>query len=169
MDQCSWVTRPTERSPQDPTRHRILDVETVMAKTDQFVVDMHTKNDLWKDLADTTQTLFDVGKQIPEWFAMNGLPVKNVQYIMAGNGIDRFDRPWLRHYSNHLRGLDSLFHYRSLDLSNLYYAFKYAGFDLNRRRDEVPESSHRAIDDCLQSLEDWKFFAAQPFTLALGR
>jgi oligoribonuclease (3'-5' exoribonuclease) len=51
--------------------------------------------------------------------------------------------------------MDDLFHYRSLDVSNLHHAFRMAGYPLGEKLLRKP-SNHRAVDDCLQTLEDWK-------------
>lgn len=157
IDACSWLTKPVKRSVNDRTRYVEIPIQEVYDAADPFVQKMHDGNDLWADLEEATTTIFDAGKQIPEWMKMNGLDIKNETFTMMGNGPDRFDRPFLRHNGIALNNLDSLFHYRSLDVSNIYHAAKFCGIDLTRP--ENTTSNHRAVDDCIATLEDWRYIS----------
>jgi oligoribonuclease len=145
----SWVIRPLGAWPE------LMSLEALKAEANDFVRQMHEKNGLWEEVGASTDTLLHVSQQFPEWLKSNGLDYNQQQFTMAGNGLDRFDRPWLRYNAVELHNLDDLFHYRSLDISNLLYALKMAG------RGDVMEglthepSNHRAVDDCLMSLKTW--------------
>lgn len=158
IDQCNWVTRPIERDINDRTRYKVRSLDEAKAGVDPFVLQMHEDSGLWAELAETKDTLFHAGEQIPDWLAMNDLDIKNRLYTVAGNGPDRFDRPFLQHNAGAMNNLDSIFHYRSLDISNLFHALKkidpsvVEGYQSSRKK-----MNHRGIDDCLQSIEDWRW------------
>lgn len=158
IDECNWVTVPVKRSAQNSTKFETLKIEKVKEHVDDYVLGMHAKNGLWDELENTKQTLFDAGKHIPEWLRMNGLDTKHEQFYMAGRGIDRFDRKFLVTNQIPLKNLNAAFHYRSLDTSNLFQAFRFAGLDLNELRPERDPSSHRALDDCRDAIDDWIWF-----------
>lgn len=153
-DECSWVTRPLVKSFYDPTRFELQDLDKFIAGLDQVVVDMHTANGLFEELRATDHTLFHVGKMLPDWLQMNGLDFKEQKFICAGNGVDRFDRPRLRHNAIPLNNIDDVFHYRSLDVSALYYGFGLAGYELPKV--EVEGTPHRSLSDNRQAIATWE-------------
>lgn len=157
IDECNWVVNPVKRSAQDGTKYQMLAIDKVKTEVDEFVYEMHTKNGLWDEIENTKQTLFHVGQQIPEWMRMNGCDPSKEMFYMAGRGIDRFDRKFLETNRIPLKGLNAAFHYRSLDTSNLFQAFKFAGVDINKDRPKR-ESTHRALDDCKDAIADWAWF-----------
>ncbi len=154
-DECSWVVRPMVKSLYNPSRFELQDVDKFIAGLDEVVVNMHTKNGLFEELKDTEHTLFHVGKMLPDWLLMNGLDFRKEKFICAGNGIDRFDRPRLRHNAIPLNNVDEVFHYRSLDVSAQFYGFGLAGHELIRPEVESVVQ-HRSLGDNRQAIADWK-------------
>ena len=161
-DYRSWVVRPildiTKLGPMGMVK--VATIDEVRARADEYVLKMHEKNGLWEEVEASKQTLIDVGLEFPHWLHENGLRTTDQVYTMAGNGPDRFDRQWLRHSHGPLNRLDDLFHYRSLDISNIKQAYKMAGYPLTLPR-EGATSIHRAVPDCFMALEDWKFIRTQ--------
>lgn len=153
----SWVVRPLQKIEDARPMFRMYSLPEVQLRADSYVLQMHTDNGLWDAVAETTKTLFDVGTEARALLAKNGVDLEHETVTFAGNGPDRFDRVWLRKNGKMLGGLDGLFHYRSLDISNVWHAFRKAGVEDQRVR---PVSVHRALDDAFQSLEDWRDLSA---------
>lgn len=154
VDECSWVVRPMVKSFYDPTKFELQDLDKFISGLDEVVVKMHEKSGLFEALRTSDHTLFHVGKMLPDWLLMNGLDFKKEQFICAGNGVDRFDRPRLRHNAIPLNNVDSVFHYRSLDTSNLWYAAELAGLEMKRQL--VEGTQHRSLSDNRQAIADWE-------------
>ena len=157
IDQRSWVVRPiAETRKGGPfVAARVASIEEAKARADSYVLKMHEANGLWAEVEASTQTLLDVGREFPHWLHENGMPTSDTVYTLMGRGPDRFDRVWLRQYGEVLQHMDDLFHYRSLDVSNIHHAFKRAGYPLGEqllRKSTV----HRAVPDCLDTLNDWR-------------
>lgn len=158
----SWVVRPIRSLTKLGDRAMVMlaSMDEVRARADEYVTKMHEKNGLWDEVEASKLSLVDVGIEFHQWLHDNGLNPALEQYTVAGNGPDRFDRQWLRHNWEALGRLDDHFHYRSLDISNIKQAFKLAGYPLQLPR-EGATSIHRAVPDCITSLEDWKFIRTQ--------
>ena len=158
IDQRSWVVRPiAETRKKGPlVAARVASIEETKARADSYVLRMHTENGLWDEVEASTQTLIDVGQEFPHWLHENDLRTSDTVYTIMGRGPDRFDRVWLRQNGEVLQRMDDLFHYRSLDVSNIYHAFKKAGRDLDADRSKK-QPVHRAVPDCIDTLEDWRF------------
>lgn len=156
IDMCNWVTKPIQRSINDRTRWVEVPLEEVRNSCDEPVREMHDKNGLWSELETSTTTLFQAGTQIVDWLQMNGLNIEKEIFTPAGNGFDRFDRRFLEHNAGATMNLVSIFHYRSLDISNLHHSLKFVGLDVNEGQDSPPKSNHRALDDCLLALDNWR-------------
>lgn len=157
IDQRSWVVRPlAEMRKAGPfAAARVATIEEAKARADSYVLKMHTDNGLWDEVAAATQTLLDVGKEFPHWLHENGLRTSDTVYTLMGRGPDRFDRVWLRQNGDVLQRMDDLFHYRSLDVSNIHHAFRRAGHPLGEDLLRTPPK-HRAVPDCLDTLADWR-------------
>lgn len=163
IDQRSWVVKPMKKEEPLPLpkplgggpRWSHVSVDEAKLMADSFVIKMHTENGLWNEVEASEQTLVDVGHEFPGWLGVNGLDSVNEVFTIVGRGPDRFDRPWLRYNMLPLHDMDALFHYRSLDVSNVYQAFRKAGYDLDAIRPKK-EPVHRAVADCLDTLEDWR-------------
>ena len=157
IDSRSWVVRPiAEMRKAGPfAAARVASIEEVKARADSYVLKMHEANGLWAEVEAATQTLIDVGMEFPHWLHENKLRTSDTVYTFMGRGPDRFDRVWLRHNGEVLQHMDDLFHYRSLDVSNIHHAFKRAGYPLGEELLRNP-STHRAVPDCLDTLADWR-------------
>jgi oligoribonuclease len=123
----------------------------------QFILDMHTKSELWDDAQEmgvhdsvAEKTLMNfIREHIPcdEWAPLNIGP-------MCGSTV-AFDRNWLREY---MPSLEGLFHYRSIDISTVKELCKrwnprvYSLF----RPDGQP--THRALPDLSDTLKEAGYY-----------
>lgn len=154
-DDFDLALTPIRREAFDHTRFVQQKVEEVRAGCDPIVQEMHDKTGLWERCENSNYTLFDAPKIITDWLLMAGLQPGKELLTMGGNGVDRFDRQFLEAYSIPLQNFNQLFHYRSLDVSNLWHAFKIAGVELAHGEVQVEGQKHNALFDCHQSAADY--------------
>lgn len=119
------------------------DVDKVIEKSNDYVVDMHTQNKLFEDIRNgETTSLFEI-----EQIIINDVRTYcgDVAPQLAGSSI-HFDRIFLSHQ---MPALNDVLHYRNFDSSTiatfLKVAYKYAEI-------KDGESDHRALDDIKTSL-----------------
>ncbi len=123
---------------------------------DQVVVDMHTSNGLFEQVAASTVGLEEAGDAVLNFLRDHiGQPGSAP---MCGNSIGT-DRRFLAHY---LPEIDNFLHYRSIDVSTIKELAK-------RWQPEVyqsaPEKSkpHRALDDIKESINELSWYRRAGF------
>jgi oligoribonuclease (3'-5' exoribonuclease) len=133
---------------------KTVDAEFLRYRADPVVREMHDLNGLWADLKLKGISLEFALADAVTWL-LNQLKVKAEEpwqpVMVAGNGLDRFDRPFLKATALG-RQLDSMFHYRSLDISAVRQGLKVAGLDLPELGRPI---THRALDDCISECDEW--------------
>lgn len=117
---------------------------------DTFVVKMHTENGLWDECAKSKILYEDVEKGAIEFLAEHDA----LRSPMCGNTI-HFDRAFLK---DGMPDLESVFHYRNLDISTLN---NIAQFFPERLTPAPKTANHRAIQDCLSSINQLEFYLEQ--------
>lgn len=124
------------------------------------VVEMHTVNGLWAEcLSDAALTIDVVDARLAEWLRNNGAnPTANAEIYLAGNSI-HFDRAFM---SEWLPKTLACLHYRQIDLSSVNEMAKRFWPYAYETRPKGKEG-HRAMADCLESLE-----LARHYAKALG-
>ncbi len=107
------------------------------------VVDrMHTANGLWDEVGASAFTIPAIEADLEEYLSA----LVPGRWVMAGSSI-QFDRNFLKKW---MPNLEKRFHYRMLDVSSLDEAFLcWSAKDLFLG----VSSRHRALDDCLASLD----------------
>lgn len=116
-------------------------------RMNDYVVNMHTVNDLIRDVVIYGKSL----SYVEEW-ACNTLAGfgRKHDFIMAGSGVSHFDR---RFIETQMPELNSWFVYPHLDSGVVRRFFEVAG-----REDLIPsdgsDKPHRALDDCRIHLEE---------------
>jgi oligoribonuclease (3'-5' exoribonuclease) len=131
-----------------------VDLDFLKARSDEVVREMHHKNKLWNELEMGYSLNIALSHAI-NWLLREldrGRENPWQPLMMAGNGIDRFDRPFLKQ-SDRGRQLDSLFHYRSLDISAVRQGLKMAGLKVPEQEGGI---AHRALEDCKSERDDWR-------------
>jgi oligoribonuclease len=121
--------------------------EACLSKMNQFVTSMHTKSGLLQKLnnnqgEDEEKIQKCIIKIIREYSPEQPI-------ILAGNSIHQ-DRRFIRQY---WKNIDSLLHYRMLDVSSYKVIFENK-FDLNYEK----QSSHRALDDIRGSIQELQYY-----------
>ena len=115
---------------------------------DPFVLDMHTKNGLWKESAECRETI--VGAEASLLATLEGIAPKGKLHL-AGSSV-HFDRSFLKVW---MPKLLAHFHYRQLDVSSLKLAFEQ----------KVPcpkrEPAHRALADIEESIREFEFYQSE--------
>jgi oligoribonuclease len=166
----------------DPTRHVIVEIATLvtddelnvvaegpdlvvhqppaaLAAMEQVVQEMHTRSGLLKAIAVSTTTLEAAGKATLEFLRQHIPEPRTVP--LCGNSIGT-DRRFLATY---LPDIENHLHYRSIDVSTIK--------ELARRWypaivDEAPKkaTTHRALDDIRESLDELRFYRQKLFVSA---
>lgn len=123
------------------------------------VVEMHTASGLWQDSYRSTMTLADVFAKADSWlFHQLSDSVEPGELPLVGNTIG-FDRSFI--YEHHPVFLDA-FHYRSLDISSIKIAYN-AWWDKDDAEQPVGNKLHRAVPDCLDSINELQFYRKHVF------
>jgi len=127
-----------------------LSIDEIKSKCDAFVLDMHTKNNLFVDLEnEPTITINQITEEVGMFLQKNnatGGP-------MAGNSIG-FDRKFV---AKHMPALLGNWSYRNLDVSSFKEWFRLSqGFQL-----EKTESDHRALGDIKASIAEMKQYVGR--------
>lgn len=118
-----------------------------ISRMNQFVTDMHTKsgllqklnNNQGEDEENVTKKIIDIVQEFSPDQPM----------ILAGNSIHQ-DRRFVRQY---WAELDSLLHYRMLDVSSYKVLFENK-FDIVYEK----QSNHRALDDIRGSIQELQYY-----------
>jgi oligoribonuclease len=120
----------------------------------ETVVDMHTKNGLWDEVGITPFTVRAAEDILVAWI----LNASAEQLPLVGNTIS-FDRNFLRFHMPHL---ESLFHYRSLDISSIKIAANLWA-PLSEADKPQQDKKHRVISDMYDSLRELEVYRAAYF------
>jgi len=116
------------------------------------VREMHTKNGLLEEVMEPdTLPLYAVENQIIEWLKDNMPPEDS--WKLAGSSI-HFDRACIAKY---MPKFENRLHYRMLDVSSIKESLMDWAPDLVEARPDA-KALHRAVPDCLDSLEEWQYY-----------
>lgn len=137
----------------------------ITGRIEPFVVEMHTKNNLWNDLQaalheDRAHVPEDAANQAITLLQEAGIEARSVP--LAGSS-PHFDRRMLQH--NNMKALDDFFHYRNMDVSSVKeLAKRWAPTIYNNRPGQDEEAKkHRGLDDVRASIEELKFYVREGF------
>lgn len=125
------------------------------------VVEMHNKNGLWEECKNSKLDERAAENKLLFWLSL--FPEINWEQVpLMGNTVGSFDRQFLR---RNMPNLESMFHYRNLDVSSIRIASDLWGKPVENTwsQDEKP---HRAIPDCLESLAQMKAYRSVYFSQA---
>lgn len=162
------------RLSNDPLR----DFEDMMSNTDPYVVEMHTKNGLWKDLKELIEKCVN-GEDDMKNYAIDSIGLRILEDIKVINpGVDwhsgvvfcgsspNFDLNWIREKMGRDHPLARIMSHQVLDVSSLliHDAVIFNRWDEKGNviypeteiDDEKPGMSHRALPDILTSYHTWK-------------
>lgn len=138
----------------------------------QFVLDMHTKSGLIRDLrAVPEEDRRGYGKttaEIFEWLIYTQ-EIGIGEYPMVGSNVGGFDRQFLK---RRMPTIEGLFHYRSPDVSSLKAFGQFFSKDLvvaynAEDRFKKENAVHRAVPDCRTSLAELRFWRDNLFGVAM--
>ena len=123
--------------------------DSVLEKMGPFVRKMHTKNGLIEKVRKSSMSLADAEQKTLECITAH------VQYrrgILAGNSVWQ-DRRFLNAY---MPTLENYLHYRQIDVSSYKVCFQtWFG---SHGQPPLKASSHTALEDIRQSIEELKFY-----------
>ena len=120
-------------------------------RMNDYVLDMHTKNGLLDDIDECDGSAIEYAEEEIVDF-VKSFPAGPGKPIIAGNSI-QFDRRFIR---SHMPDLDGILHHRMFDCSTLkmFAATNWPGLVQARNA----EPAHRALLDCLESIETYKHY-----------
>lgn len=117
---------------------------------DQVVLDMHTENGLFAEVAFSRNTISSAEADVIEFLSENGITRQSSP--LCGNGIT-FDRMFIE---AQMPDLNDYLHYRQLDVSAVKMFLK----TINPNLEPPKKRPHRALDDILESIEEAKHYRA---------
>jgi oligoribonuclease len=121
--------------------------ESILLDMIPIVKDMHTKNGLLKKVRASTTSIAEAEAQLMTVLSQH-VPYK--KGILAGNSI-YMDRKFLQRY---MPSIESYVHYRQIDVSSV----KILCFEWYKQKAPKKPSSHTALEDIRESIEELKFF-----------
>lgn len=121
--------------------------EAALANMTPVVKDMHTKNGLLKKVRSSELSLEEVEQQFMKILSEH---VAYQRGYLAGNSI-YMDRLFL---NAHMPSITSYLHYRQLDVSTI----KILAQEWYKLKAPKKTSTHTALEDIRQSIEELKFF-----------
>lgn len=130
--------------------------DEVLARMDQFVVDMHTRSGLLDAIRTSTIELADAGAQTLAFIKEHAPAAKTVP--LCGNSIGT-DRRFLTAY---LPEIEDYLHYRSIDVSSLKELVR-RWYPKVRQARPQKAGSHRALDDIRDSIEELRYYREHIF------
>jgi len=126
-------------------------------RMDDFVLDMHTGNNLLNDIESHGRLLADVEQEVISLLKEHGRPHN---YMLAGSGVSHFDR---RFIASQMPGLEKWLQYPNMDVGILRRALKFSGRrDLDAFGQTFAISTdkpHRGLDDVADHLNEWRVYA----------
>ncbi len=125
--------------------------DDVLARMDQFVVDMHTRSGLLDQIRVSTMTLEEAGAATLA-FIREHVPVERT-VPLCGNSIGT-DRRFLAAY---LPEIEEYLHYRSVDVSSIKELVRRWYPDVLTKRG-WKQGSHRALDDIRESVSELSLY-----------
>lgn len=125
--------------------------DDVLARMDQFVVDMHTRSGLLDQIRVSTMTLQEAGAATLA-FIREHVPVERT-VPLCGNSIGT-DRRFLAAY---LPEIEEYLHYRSVDVSSIKELVRRWYPDVLTKRG-WKQGSHRALDDIRESVSELSLY-----------
>lgn len=129
-------------------RDYVIGYDIVHENISPVVEEMHTKNGLWRDVANSKTRIGEADNELAEWIRKYN---KSNHMAFAGSGVMHFDRKFIK---RDLPLLDARLTHWAIDVGVMRRTFKYLlGID------EWPEDNktHRAIDDVYFHIEEMKF------------
>ena len=165
----------------EPERHTIVEIATLitdddleiiaegpdlvvfqppeaLAEMDEFVTNMHTRSGLLPAIAASTLSLEEAGAQTLAFLKEHIAEERTVP--LCGNSIGT-DRRFLARY---LPEIEEFLHYRSVDVSTVKeLARRWNPAALKQSPNK--KTSHRALDDIVESIEELRFYRENFFAL----
>lgn len=136
----SWVVKPSDN-----------DWQKMMVPK---VVEMHTKTGLITDVDFALMGVGAVEESVVNW--LNETCGKKSTVMLCGSGVTHFDRRWLKF---HMPVLEDRFNYQTLDVGVIRRAFSLSGGPDPKFWGLTDGTMHRALDDVLDHLEEWRQYA----------
>jgi oligoribonuclease len=169
----------------DPSRHTIVEIATIvtddelnivaegpdlvvhateaeLAEMDAVVVGMHTRSGLLPAISASTMSLADAGAATLEFLRQHIPEPRSVP--LCGNSIGT-DRRFLATY---LPEIEEYLHYRSVDVSTIKELARRWNPTIVKGAPEK-ETTHRALDDIRESIEELRYFREHLFVAAEAR
>lgn len=131
--------------------------DAIRGITNPVVIEMHTSNGLLRDIqALDTPTTEEADIKFADFLASHneGNP-RNI--ILAGNSPARIDIPFLEKFAPLST---AQMHYRAFDVTSLRIA---VGIHFGHDTDFEKKKTHRAFDDIVECIEEYRYVAAQVF------
>ena len=130
--------------------------DDVLARMDQFVVEMHTRSGLLEAIKASTTTLEEAGARTLEFIREHAPEPRTVP--LCGNSIGT-DRRFLTAY---LPAIEDHLHYRSIDVSSLKELVR-RWYPKVRQARPQKTGNHRALDDIRDSIDELRYYRQHIF------
>jgi oligoribonuclease len=114
------------------------------------VIEMHTKNGLWKACTKSLFTRAEVDELFQEFISRNFPPdpAAPTLPILAGRNVAQFDRRWLK---KSLPGSEAMLHHRCFDMTTVKYLRPWLTIEPEKER---PPLLHRSLPDLYNELAE---------------
>lgn len=144
----------------------VIFTTTEFHELDEFIRDMHTKNELWaavQTAQPSWQGLKSVDEDLARFIEEHAVSVKTdakgrkviERPQLAGNTIS-FDRAFMK---KHLPRAEAQLHYRNVDISSLNELARRFWPTVHDGRPRVGDAAHRAMADCDDSLKCARYYS----------
>lgn len=127
--------------------------ETNPDSLDEYVLNMHTDNNLLFEVKEVGKPAHEVEDKLFEWLTQNEVTSREP---LCGSSV-HFDHAWLEEW---FPSVNILFSYRNIDVSTLkelcmrYNPVLYSKL----HEDFVPQKKHRVLPDLEDTIQEFKFY-----------
>ncbi len=129
----------------------ISTTEDQLKEMDEVVYKMHSESGLLDEIRKSTLTLEEAAEQTIAFLKTHVQGDARIPLCGNSIGVDR------RFLSKYLPGLEDFFHYRSIDVSTIKELAK-RWFPKVYYQAPKKTSTHRALDDILESVEELRYY-----------
>jgi oligoribonuclease (3'-5' exoribonuclease) len=150
IDRRNWIINPED----DPNQFEVEHEDILVTRIDPVVLEMHLKNNLWRDVQRSNLRIREAEDQILGWLSYTHKVRKGQLVPYAGSGVGHFDRAYIRRYMPKLSGKLTFWPY---DVGVLRRMFRLVGWEVAKDLGELP---HRGLADTLHEIDEARILLA---------
>lgn len=146
---CILTTKHLREYTTVPFSEVISQPENVLTSMSEWCIEHHGESGLTQACLNSKKDLSIVENELIAYIQEHTLPTDTL--YLAGNSI-HMDRAFIK---EHMKGLDSLLHYRMIDVTSIGIVCSTMGIEPFEK-----EAPHRALDDIRLSIAELKHYLA---------